>query len=45
MMSRFKTMVAGGRKLAPYLAVELFLPGGTLIALVMWATQQKRRSA
>ncbi len=44
MMSRLKTMMAGGRKLAPYVAVELLLPGGTLIALMLWATQQRRKA-
>ena len=26
------------RKAGPYLLVELFLPGGTLLALVLWLT-------
>ncbi|MES2564942.1 MAG: hypothetical protein V4637_19790 [Pseudomonadota bacterium] len=27
------------REAAPYLLVELFLPGGTLLAIVLWLTQ------
>ena len=26
------------RRLGPYVLVELFLPGGTLLALVLWLT-------
>ena len=31
-------------KVAPYLAVELLLPGGTLIALLMYLRQRRARS-
>lgn len=33
------------RKLWPYVAVELFLPGGTLVALLMWIMQRSRQGA
>jgi len=29
------------RKLSPYLIVELLLPGGTLIALLLWLYRRK----
>ena len=29
-------VLAGLRQLAPYAAIELLLPGGSLIALVLW---------
>jgi hypothetical protein len=29
------------RKLSPYLLVELLLPGGTLIALLLWLFRRK----
>jgi hypothetical protein len=29
------------RKLSPYLMVELLLPGGTLIALLLWLYRRK----
>ena len=36
-MSRVVSGVVGGlRKAGPYLLVELLLPGGTLIALLLW---------
>ena len=28
--------IAAGRTLGPYLAIELLLPGGSLIALFLW---------
>ena len=30
------------RSLGPYVAIELLLPGGTIIALVLWAFRQRR---
>jgi hypothetical protein len=33
------------RRFGPYLAVELFLPGGTLIALMLWVFQGGARGA
>jgi hypothetical protein len=34
--------VARLRELAPYAAIELILPGGSLIALFLWYFQRKR---
>ena len=31
-----KTLLQAARSAAPYLLVELLLPGGTLIALALW---------
>ena len=33
------------RALGPYAAIELILPGGTLIAIVVWAIRQRWSSA
>jgi hypothetical protein len=30
------------RRLGPYLAIEILLPGGTLMALLLWAYRQKQ---
>ena len=30
------------KSLGPYLLIELLLPGGTLIALLLWVSQQLR---
>jgi hypothetical protein len=30
------TLFAAGRKFGPYLAIELVMPGGTLLALLLW---------
>jgi hypothetical protein len=40
-----KRIANGLRKFGPYVAVELLLPGGTMIALLMWAAQHYRRKA
>ena len=29
-------IIAGGRAIGPYLALELLLPGGSLFALLLW---------
>ena len=29
-------LIAAGRSFGPYLAIELLLPGGSLIALLLW---------
>jgi hypothetical protein len=29
-------LIEAGRSLGPYLAIELLLPGGSLIALLVW---------
>jgi hypothetical protein len=34
--------IAGLRSLAPYAAIELILPGGSLIALLLWLYRRKR---
>jgi len=31
-----KKLLSGARSASPYLLVELLLPGGTLIALLLW---------
>ncbi|MHB8814392.1 MAG: hypothetical protein ACYDAE_14120 [Steroidobacteraceae bacterium] len=36
LVSRMTRLVALLRELGPYLAIELILPGGSLIALVLW---------
>jgi hypothetical protein len=36
-----KRLLAGARSASPYLLVELVLPGGTLIALLMWVLRNK----
>lgn len=30
------------RSLGPYVAIELLLPGGTIVALALWAYRQRR---
>jgi hypothetical protein len=29
-------LIAAGRAFGPYLAIELLLPGGSLVALLLW---------
>jgi hypothetical protein len=36
-----KAIVAGARRFGPYLLAELFLPGGTLIAIAMWLSRRR----
>lgn len=31
-----KKLIAIGRKFGPYLAIELLLPGGSILALLLW---------
>ncbi|HZM44235.1 MAG TPA: hypothetical protein VFC14_05335 [Burkholderiales bacterium] len=45
MLARVKEMLPAVRALGPYLLVELVLPGGTLIALLMWLSQRLRNTA
>ena len=40
---RILTSAKGLRAFAPYLLAELLLPGGTLVALVMWLSQRLRQ--
>lgn len=46
---RFLTWLARGlaglRLLAPYAAIELLLPGGSLIALVLWLYRRHKKAA
>ena len=36
-------LVAVLRSLGPYMAVELILPGGTLLALLLWLYRRRQR--
>ena len=36
--------VAGLQQLAPYAAIELLLPGGSLIALVLWLYRRHKKA-
>jgi hypothetical protein len=38
-----KKLLTGARSASPYLLVELLLPGGTLIALLMWFWRHRTR--
>ncbi|HEV2432383.1 MAG TPA: hypothetical protein VGT43_12820 [Burkholderiales bacterium] len=40
-----KQLLQGARTLSPYLLVELLLPGGTLIALLLWLFQHWKKGA
>ena len=35
-MTRLQRLIALGRTFGPYLAIELILPGGSLVALLLW---------
>lgn len=37
--SQLQLLIPRLRGAAPYLLVELFLPGGTLLAILLWLTQ------
>ena len=37
--------IAAGRTLGPYLAIELLLPGGSLVALLLWIYRAYLRPA
>jgi len=37
-----KRLLQGARQLSPYLLIELLLPGGTIIALVLWIFRRFR---
>jgi hypothetical protein len=43
-MSAASRLVSSARKLGPYLLMELLLPGGTLIALILWLSQGVHRT-
>jgi len=38
-------LLSGARSASPYLLVELLLPGGTLIALLLWLLRRKSGSS
>jgi hypothetical protein len=40
-----KAIVAGARNVAPYLLIELLMPGGTLLALLLWLRERRRKPA
>jgi hypothetical protein len=44
LVGRIVRMLAGLRELAPYAAIELVLPGGSLLALLLWL-YRRRKSA
>ncbi len=37
MSTLFARIIGFGRAIGPYLAIEMLLPGGSLIALLLWA--------
>lgn len=39
-----KKFLTGARNASPYLLAELLLPGGTLIALLMWLYRHRDKS-
>lgn len=41
----FRWLSRRARDLGPYLLVELLLPGGTLVALLLWLSQRWRLQA
>lgn len=41
--SRSKRLFSSLSKLGPYLLIELLLPGGTLLALLLWLSQNLRQ--
>jgi len=38
-----KRFLQGARELSPYLLVELLLPGGTVIALLLWIYRNRSK--
>ena len=40
-----KKFAQGLRKAGPYVALELFMPGGTLLALLLWLSQRRKAAA
>jgi len=40
-LPNFQAVAQGLRKAGPYLLIELLLPGGTLVALLLWLSQHK----
>ena len=38
-----KNIISAAREASPYLLVELILPGGTLIAILLWLYRHRSR--
>jgi len=43
-LERVWKLLQGLRALGPYLLIEILLPGGTLIAFLLWLSQRIRRT-
>lgn len=41
MSPQIAKIIAGIRRVAPYLAIELILPGGSLVALTLWLLRNR----
>jgi len=41
-MSQLRWLAQSARSIGPYMLVEMLLPGGTLIALLLWLSQHAR---
>lgn len=37
-----KKMVSAVRTMGPYVALELIVPGGTMLSLLLWYTRRRR---
>ncbi len=42
-MNTFKQWMKRLRGVAPYFALELVMPGGTLLAALLWFSRQRRK--
>ncbi len=40
-MKALEWIVRWGRSLGPYLAIELILPGGSIVALLLWTYRHR----
>jgi hypothetical protein len=40
-----RRMVNAVRTMGPYLALELFVPGGTLLSIILWYARKRRALA
>ena len=45
MKARLNWMWTYLQKFGPYVLVELLLPGGTMLALLLWLSQYRRKTA
>ena len=43
MSTRLGKWLSGMREFGPYILIELILPGGTLVAFLLWLMQRVRR--